>query len=115
MTDACETPMSDHIAEFWHLLETEHVRILIDIRRSHEPGSGVMYHWDSASFPDDTAKAIAADHRAAQPQYLANCQLGGACHGQCESTACTNYGKAIVVRRCVEPKQDGVVYPEVET
>jgi hypothetical protein len=42
---------------------------------------------------------------ATQPQYLSSCLRGGECHGQCESTACTNYGKAIVVRRCVEPKQ----------
>ena len=28
-----------------------------------------------------------------QPQYLANCLRAGACHGQCESTACTNYGR----------------------
>jgi len=57
---------------------------------------------------------VEAQRAPAQPQYMANCLRAGACHGQCESTACTNYGKDIVVRRCVEPKQDGIVYPEVE-
>lgn len=60
----CETSMSDHIAYFWRLLETEHVRILIDIRRDHDEGQPP--HWDSASFPDDVAKALVASRAAAQ-------------------------------------------------
>lgn len=63
-TAACETPMSDHVVRFWQHLETEHVRILIDIRRDHEPDSGVMYHWDGASFPNDVAKALVAERKA---------------------------------------------------
>jgi heterodisulfide reductase subunit C len=43
---------------------------------------------------------------AAQPQYLANCLRAGACHGQCNSEPCTNYGKIIVVRRCVEERNE---------
>ena len=50
-----------------------------------------------------------------QPQYLANCLRAGSCTSTCQSTACTNYGKAIVARRCVEPKQDGIVYPGVDS
>lgn len=60
MSEQAETPMADHIERFWNLLATEHVRILIDIRKPHEAGSGIMYHWDSASFPDDVAKALVA-------------------------------------------------------
>lgn len=56
-TDASETPMSDHIDRFFQLLATEHVRILVNIRRQH--GDGPVY-WDGSSFPDNVAKAIAA-------------------------------------------------------
>jgi hypothetical protein len=59
--DACKTPMADHVAEFWRLLAAGHVRILVDSRRDHERDSGVMYHWDSSSFPDEVAKALIAD------------------------------------------------------
>lgn len=57
---AKETPMSDHIERFWKLLRTEYVRILIDIRRDHDEGQPP--HWDSATFPDDVAKALVAEH-----------------------------------------------------
>ena len=57
-TAQCETPMSDHIEDFWKLLATEHVRIIIDIRRDHDEGQ--TPHWDSTSFPDDVAKALVA-------------------------------------------------------
>lgn len=57
-TAQCETPMADHVERFWQLLATEHVRILIDIRRNHNEGQ--PSHWDSASFPNDVAKAIVA-------------------------------------------------------
>lgn len=49
---------------------------------------------------------------AARPQYLANCQLKGVCRWECETPGCTNYGKVIVVRRCVEERKAGVIYPE---
>jgi hypothetical protein len=60
---AAQTPMSDHVAKFWRLLETEHVRILIDMRREVgvDAPDGPVVYWDSASFGDDIAKAIAAD------------------------------------------------------
>lgn len=51
-----ETPMSDHITHFMRTLQEPHVRILVDMRRDHEDGS---HHWDSSSFGDDVAKAIA--------------------------------------------------------
>lgn len=53
-TQACETPMSDHIARFWRHLTEEHVRILLDLRRNT---SSVIY-WDGASFSNDVAKAL---------------------------------------------------------
>jgi len=64
------TPMSDHIAAFWHLLETEHVRILVDIRVDHDdyPEGGPRYHWDSASFSNEFAKALITSRQAAAPQ-----------------------------------------------
>jgi hypothetical protein len=57
---AAETPMSDHVASFWHLLETENVHILINIKREL---SSVSY-WDGASYPDDVAKALVADRKS---------------------------------------------------
>jgi heterodisulfide reductase subunit C len=39
--------------------------------------------------------------RTAQPQYLSTCLRAGACHGVCQSTACTNYGKDVAQR--IEP------------
>ncbi len=59
MTDQAKTLMSDHVASFWRLLRTEHVRILIDIRRDHDEGQPP--HWDSSSFGDDVAKALVMD------------------------------------------------------
>jgi hypothetical protein len=61
MTDTgqAETPMSDHIESFWNLLANEYVRILIDIRRDHDEGQPP--HWDSSSFGNDVAKALAAE------------------------------------------------------
>lgn len=56
-TQACETPMSDHIFRFWQYLETEHVRILLDLRRD----TGSVIYWDSSSFPDSVAKALVAE------------------------------------------------------
>ena len=60
-TQAGETPMSDRVALFWKYLETEHVRILLDLRR--EIDNGVVY-WDSSSFSDAVAKALVADRMA---------------------------------------------------
>jgi hypothetical protein len=61
-TQACETPMSDHVARFWQTISSEHVRILIDIRRDHDEGQPP--HWDSASFSNEVAKALVADHQS---------------------------------------------------
>jgi len=65
--NAAQTPMREHVERFWRLLETEHVRILVEIRRDH---SSIPY-WDSSSFPDDIAKVIADDHRALQSHEAA--------------------------------------------
>jgi hypothetical protein len=58
MNMAAETPMADHVAHFWNLLETEHVRILVDLRREN---SGGVY-WDGTSFSDSVAKALVSDY-----------------------------------------------------
>jgi hypothetical protein len=52
------TPMSDHVNSFWKLLKEEHVRIIVEIRKSHEPDSDIDYHWDTAIFSNDVAKAL---------------------------------------------------------
>lgn len=71
---AAETPMHEHVAHFWHLLETEqHVRILLDMRRTSLTGPS---WWDSSSFSNDVAKAILADYQALQARHeLALCVL----------------------------------------
>lgn len=63
---ATETPMSDHVARFWQLLKTEHVRILINMRREIgiDAPDGPIEYWDGASFSDEVAKALIADHAA---------------------------------------------------
>jgi hypothetical protein len=58
MNDACETPMAEHVAHFWKLLAEGKVRVLVE---TYQEGCGG--HWNSSSFPDDVAKAIAADRR----------------------------------------------------
>lgn len=55
MNQATKTPMSDHLARFWNLLETEVVRILIDVKRNG--------YCDSSSFPNDVAKALVAERK----------------------------------------------------
>ena len=50
------------------MLATEHVRVLIDIRRDHDEGQPP--HWDSASFPDDVAKAIVAQRETEWPLWF---------------------------------------------
>lgn len=68
---SCETPMSDHIESFWNLLANEHVRILIDIRRDHDEGQPP--HWDSASFPNDVAKALVAQRGTSSVMICGAC------------------------------------------
>lgn len=62
-TAASETPMRDHVERFWRLLETEHVRILLDLRRviGEDAPDGPIIYWDGSSFSDDVAKALVAD------------------------------------------------------
>jgi len=68
---AKETPMSDHIERFWKLLRTSHVRILVENRVDHDEGQ--PSHWDSSSFPDDVAKALAAEHEMLTDIFLSSC------------------------------------------
>ena len=62
-TTAAETSMQNHIDDFWRLLEQEHVRILVYIKRDY--GAGIYF--DSSSFPDAVAKALVADRRVPAP------------------------------------------------
>lgn len=64
-SQACETPMSDHIYRFWQQLETEHVRISLDLRRD----SGSVVYWDSSSFSDAVAKAMVSDRRKLEAEH----------------------------------------------
>jgi hypothetical protein len=57
-----ETPLSDHVARFWKHLETETVRITLDLKRTigHDAPNGPTVYWDCATFSDDVAKALVA-------------------------------------------------------
>jgi hypothetical protein len=77
MSDAdkmcAETPMRDHVSRFWEEIRSNHVRVMVDMRRviSHDSGEETVY-WDGSSFPDNTAKAILAsfDHLQARNRML---------------------------------------------
>lgn len=62
-TGQAETPMSDHVARFWRYLQTETVRILLDLKRTvgTDAPDGPVVYWDGSSFGDDVAKALVAD------------------------------------------------------
>ena len=70
MDQQAETPMSDHVARFWSLLATEHVRILIDIKRvvGADGPDGPITYWDGSSFSNDVAKALVADRKNKPPE-----------------------------------------------
>jgi hypothetical protein len=75
---------------------------------------------DAVAAIDALRKAVVAspEYATAQPQYLANCKHSvSQCetYGQCLGVDCQNAGMAIVHRLCVEPKQDGIVYPEIDS
>lgn len=66
-TNQCaETPMCDHVARFWKHLETETVRIVIDLKRTVGAAApdGPLVYWDMATFSDDVAKALVAERAA---------------------------------------------------
>lgn len=67
MSDIQETatPLSDHVARFWRYLETETVRILLDLKRTVglDAPDGPIVYWDGSSFSDDVAKSIVAERR----------------------------------------------------
>lgn len=54
---AALTTIQEHIDRFWRMLETEHVRLSVYMRRD----STSVPYWDSSSFPDEVAKALVAD------------------------------------------------------
>ncbi len=64
-TASAETPMSDHVAQFWRHLETETVRVLVDLKRTigHDAPDGPSVYWDGASFSDVVAKALVAENK----------------------------------------------------
>jgi hypothetical protein len=66
-TEAAETPLSDHVARFWKHLETETVHITLDLKRTigHDAPDGPTVYWDGATFSDEVAKAILAEHKRA--------------------------------------------------
>lgn len=59
-TQAAETPMSDHVARFWRLLEEGRVRILVD---SECPGFGGIGYYASASFGDERLGHVVTEHK----------------------------------------------------
>lgn len=65
MDMAAETPLSDHVEQFWRILEENHVRILIDLRRivGEDSPDGPVTYWDGAAFSDDVAKELVRQHK----------------------------------------------------
>ena len=57
---AAVATMQDHVERFWRYLETENLRILVEMRRDT---SSVPY-WDRSSFSDDVAKALVQERNA---------------------------------------------------
>lgn len=57
---ACETPLSDHVASFWKLLETETVHLSVNIRRviGHDAPDGPTVYYDCSTFSDEVAKEL---------------------------------------------------------
>lgn len=58
-----ETTVSDHVDRFWRHLETETVRVLVELKRTigTDAPDGPLVYWDGASFPDHIAKALVAE------------------------------------------------------
>lgn len=50
----------------------------------------------------------------AQPRYLSGCLRDGVCRGVCENANCPNHDMVVAARVCVEPKEDGIMYPATE-
>lgn len=92
-TGQAETPMSDHVARFWKYLETETVRIVLDLKRTVgvDAPDGPVVYWDGASFPDVVAKAIVAARFTDQVQQERNAIAS----------------KARTFAACYEPGSDG--------
>src|SRR6185369_14176618 len=56
----CETPLADHVSKFWKYLDTETVRIVVDLKRTvgADAPDGPVVYWDTSIFSDDVAKAM---------------------------------------------------------
>lgn len=65
-TQAAETRIEDHVERFWRLLETETVRIGVDLKRTvgTDAPDGPVVYWDFSGFSDDVAKALVAERKA---------------------------------------------------
>jgi hypothetical protein len=61
----------------------------------------------------DEAKAELVALRA-RPEYLFGCRDPDSCqrHGECMYLGCPHAGKVVRPRMCVEPREDGIVYPK---
>jgi hypothetical protein len=64
-TQCAETPLRDDIARFWNYLETDTVRIVLDLKRTVglDAPDGPIVYWDRASFSDDVAKAMVSERQ----------------------------------------------------
>ena len=60
---AATVSTEEYAARFWHLIASNDVRVLVDMRRviKHDDGTETEY-WDSASFGNEAAKALIAGH-----------------------------------------------------
>lgn len=84
---AAETTIADHVERFWRFLETETVRIQVDMRRDT---SSVPY-WDMSSFSDAVAKALVAERRAPAQCTLASNATTISCSGKDITIACDDH------------------------
>jgi hypothetical protein len=55
---ACATAMTDHVEQFWRELDTNQVRILVELKRDG--------YWDSSSFNDEVSVALVEKRIAAR-------------------------------------------------
>lgn len=60
LKNCTETPMSDHVAQFWRLLETETVHLSVNIRQviGHDFPDEPTVYYDCSTFSNDVAKAL---------------------------------------------------------
>lgn len=112
----CETPMSDHVARFWNILETErYVRLVIDMQRPTERG----HYWDSSLFGDDCAKTLVVDRQRMSAEnarlrealektlgHLLNAQIDIETGTKKETTLATIKGGVLIARAALTQSQE---------